>query len=92
MGERPGVSCNADERGRKGPEWGEPGFRRSGKGKWRTGPRKRPGEVVGAGCVAGERIVTQKGTGAAVGSGRGPHRDTDSVLRYATKLRDCYAI
>lgn len=43
MGERPGVSCSRDHIGEGGKDSRvgvEPGFRGSGKGKWRTGPRK----------------------------------------------------
>lgn len=71
--------------------WGEPGFRASGKGKWC--PRKRPG-----GGIRGHRWAysdTRSGGGDDKGEeeweGRA-HHDTDSVLRYATMPRDCYAI
>lgn len=96
VGERPGVSCDATcggggEEEKRALGWGEPGFRASGKGKWC--PRKRPG-----GGIRGHRWAysdTRSGRGDDKGEeereGRA-HHDTDSVLRYATMPRDCYAI
>lgn len=93
MGERPGVSCDAMWWGRRGRWDGESRvFERAERGSGHgRGPPLWWGNKGTSMNVQRHEVGGGDDKGAEEWEGRARH-DTDGVLRYATMLRDCYAI